>query len=303
MPEAATSRSRATWLPLFVLLVVLSSLTYALSHLALETFTPMGVAVGRTWLGALTLVVASLVMRTRFPARKYWGRLAVYGVLAATIPWVSSVIAVSLVSTSLAAIVIGSTPLWVIAVILVLYPEERPTQQRVSGLVIGFVGLLVVLGVWQGVGSGTILGIIAALTAAIVYAISLPFSRRYLTGGTHATDLSPIALSTGSLVFAALSTLPPLLFVDAVQGPATALGLLGLLGLGVLTSGVVVLLTFALVKRTDATTVSTFAYLVPVGAVIVGVTFLGEDIQWFEVVGAVLVLFGAALGQGLLRRR
>ena len=55
---------------------------------------------------------------------------------------------------------------------------ERPTRQRVVGLLLGFVGVLVVLGVWRGVGGGELTGQLMCFGAAVCYGIAIPYTRR-----------------------------------------------------------------------------------------------------------------------------
>ena len=88
------------------------------------------------------------------------------------------------VSSVLAGIWNGTTPLsccwWCCSTL----PEERPTRERVVGLAIGFAGVLVVLGAWRGIARGELVGSAACLAAAILYGIGFPYLRRYLaTGG------------------------------------------------------------------------------------------------------------------------
>jgi drug/metabolite transporter (DMT)-like permease len=75
-----------------------------------------------------------------------------------------------------------------------------------------------------------------------------------------------------------------------------------MVALGVLGSGFAYVLNFQVVTKADATTASTVTYITPLVAVVVGAILLNEHITWNQPVGGLLVVFGAATAQGLLRR-
>jgi len=77
---------------------------------------------------------------------------------------------------------------------------------------------------------------------------------------------------------------------------------LSILVLGALGTGVAYIMNFNVIRAAGAQTASMVTYLVPVFAVVFGVSILGEEISWHEPVGAVLIIAGVALSQGLLRR-
>ena len=89
---------------------------------------------------------------------------------------------------------------------------------------------------------------------------------------------------------------------EGLQG-VSASSLWSLIALGVLGSGIAYVLNFVVVQRSDATTASTVSYLTPLVAVVVGAIVLGERITWNEPAGALLVIAGAAIAQGLIQRR
>ena len=92
--------------------------------------------------------------------------LFVAAALMTSVPWLLFAFGEERISSALAGIINGATPLMTLVAILLVFPEERPTRQRVVGLVVGFAGVLVVMGVWQGLGVGTWLGIAACTVAS-----------------------------------------------------------------------------------------------------------------------------------------
>ena len=86
------------------------------------------------------------------------------------------------------------------------------------------------------------------------------------------------------------------------DGSVSSQSFWSLVALGALGSGIAYVLNFVVVQRSDATTASTVTYLTPLVAIILGALVLGERVTWNEPIGGVLVVVGAAIAQGLLRR-
>ena len=294
---SATSR----WLPSYLLLALIWGGSFAFMKIGLESLTPVGVSLGRIVLGAITLLIISAITRTARPPRRTWKRLFIYGALVSTIPWTMFAISETHISSALAGIINGATPLMTLIAILLVFPEERPNRQRIIGLTIGFVGVLVVVGVWQGLGGGTLIGIGACIIAITCYAISYPYGRRHLTGGPLASDLTPLALATGVLVMGTIQTAPIALVTGVMIAPIQTSTVIAMLALGCLGSGIAYILNFQVLGRADATTASTVTYIPPLIAVIIGALFLDEHITWNQPIGGVLLIVGAATAQGILR--
>jgi drug/metabolite transporter (DMT)-like permease len=202
------------------------------------------------------------------------------------------------VSSVLAGIWNGTTPLFVLVVVLVTLPEERPTRERAVGLALGFAGVLVVLGAWRGIGHGELVGSAACLAAAILYGIGFPSLRRHLaTGG-----LSVPVLAFGQLAMGTLQLALILPFAGGLPGALPSEPLAAVVALGAAGTGAAYLLNYSIIRDAGATAASTVTYLVPVFATVAGVAFLGERLTWNEPVGGLFVLLGVAASQGLLRR-
>jgi drug/metabolite transporter (DMT)-like permease len=230
-----------------------------------------------------------------------WLPLFVAALAMTSIPWFLFGYGEQHISSALAGIINGATPLMTLVAILLAFPEEKPTRQRMIGLGIGFAGVLMVVGVWQGLGAGTWLGIGACTLAICCYGFSFPYVRRHLTGGPNASALPPIALSTGLMIMGTLQAAVLTSVTGFANAPIGLPTVLGMLGLGILGSGIAYILNFRVIARSDATTASTVTYLTPLVAVVAGALLLGEQITWNQPVGGVLVVLGAAIAQGLVR--
>jgi drug/metabolite transporter (DMT)-like permease len=201
------------------------------------------------------------------------------------------------IASVLAGIINAATPLTTLAVILLAFPEEKPTADRVVGLLVGFLGILVVVGVWEGLGSGEWTGIAACLGAVTCYGIAFPYTRRHLAGLPE----SGVSLAAGQVTCGALVLLPLGVLAGPLHGTITLEPVLGMLCLGALGSGIAFALNYQIVRAAGPSTASTVTYLTPLFAIAVGVAFLGETVVWHEPLGGLVVLLGVAISQGRVR--
>jgi drug/metabolite transporter (DMT)-like permease len=104
-------------------------------------------------------------------------------------------------------------------------------------------------------------------------------------------------------VLAALTLTPTFLFDGTNGHSVTAKAGLAVLALGVFGTGFAYIWNFRVMAAAGSAVASTVTYLTPVVAVVAGVLFLHEPLTWFEPVGGLVVLLGAAIGQGRLRGR
>lgn len=300
--EGTASAPSVPWQASFAALGIIWGCSFLFIKLGLQSFTPVQVAFIRLALGALTLLVLLRAMGVRLPrSRGLWGRFTVTGLLYCTLPGLLFAFGQTHVSSILAGIINGATPLMTLLVVLVAFPEEHPTRERVVGLLIGFAGVLVVLGAWQGFAGGELIGVVACVAAIACYGIAFPYTRRHLSG----TGERPAVIAAGQVSMGALLVVPVLLLEmvagdPTIEQPIELDTLLGLIALGALGSGVAYALNAQVVIAAGSTVASSVTYVTPVVAVVVGVLVLGESITWYEPVGAVIVLVGVAIAQGRL---
>ncbi len=177
--------------------------------------------------------------------------------------------------------------------ILIVYREDKPKPAQLIGLVLGFIGVSIVLGVWQGLGENPWWAIAVLLLAVSLYGISFPYTRRFLI---------PLGIKSEAIVatqlLAAAVTLLPLYLYDGIAEDRYEVGpVLAMLALGVFGSGFAYLWNFKVLNLAGPAIASSVTYLTPVVAVLVGIAFLNEKVTWNEPVGAFVVLLGAAIAQ------
>ena len=292
-----TGAPRLPWQASFVLLGAIWGCSFWWIKLGLEMLAPVQVAFVRLAIGGAALLVVLALSGSRLPrSLSTWRHLFVVAMLMNSIPFTLFAVGETHVSSVLAGIINASTPLTTLAVIMLAFPEEHPNLDRVLGLFVGFLGILVVVGVWEGLGAGEWTGIAACFGAVTCYGIAFPYSRRHLAGLPD----SGVALAAGQVLLGA-AVLTPFALASGQPGPIAAGPVLGLLGLGALGSGIAFAINYQVVRAAGPSTASTVTYLTPLFAIVVGAAFLGEHVTWYEPVGGLVVLFGVAISQGRVR--
>jgi drug/metabolite transporter (DMT)-like permease len=203
------------------------------------------------------------------------------------------------VTSGMAGVLNGTTPLFTLAVAVLALDEERLTANRLVGLLAGFVGVVIVVGPWADGGVNAVSGQLACLGAAACYGISFPYTRRFLANrGYPALALSAVQLGIGAAV---MLVVVPLFVRSPVALTAPVLG--SILTLGAVGTGVAYLLYYRLIAEAGATNASLVTYLIPVVAVGLGVAVQGDPLTWNLFVGAAIVIAGAAMAEGRFTRR
>jgi drug/metabolite transporter (DMT)-like permease len=287
--------SSRRWVPSYVALVFFWGCSFLFNEWALRSFTPLQVAFGRIALGAVTVGAVVLVMRV--PVRLHRAQVVDLLVLATfmtAVPFALIAFAQTRVTSILAGLLNATTPLWTAVAVALLLPLERGTRRQVLGLVIGFAGIAVLLGVWD-LDALDGLGALAMIAATACYGFGTAWMRARFTS----SDLSGAALSFVQVTFAALLLLP---LVPVGGAPTQVLpeSVVALVALGVLGTGIAYVLFWRVVRSAGATTGATVTYLIPLVSTALGIAVLGEPLTWNEPVGGLVVLLGVALAQGLL---
>ncbi len=284
-----------SWLGIYIALGIVWGCSFIFIKLGLEFLTPFGVAFGRCALGALALLIYSRIKKISLVKdRRMLGHLWVVSLLLNVIPGILFALAETQVTSILAGIINAVTPLMTLIAIILVSRNEPPTKPQVMGLLIGFLGVLTVLGAWNGLGTNPLWAILVLLAAVTCYGFSFPYSRRFILPA----NLSPESMATTQVSLGALTLLPLFIF-DGVNGNQYTIGpVLAMVALGVFGSGFAYIWNFTIMRAAGSAIASSVTYVTPVVAVIVGLIFLQEKLHWYEPVGAIVVLLGAAIAQG-----
>jgi drug/metabolite transporter (DMT)-like permease len=283
------------WVPSFLVLSMIWGSAFFLIKIAVNAGVgPMWVGLWRCFFGAATLWVMVLVRRQRMPREPaVWGHAAVVALLLNAIPFPLFAFGETRISSVLAGVWNATVPLATLAFVLLLLPDERPNARRVTGMATGFLGVLVVLGVWQGVDTGPLIGTLSCLGATTCYGAAYAYTRRFLSRRKGSVTVLSTAQVTCGMVQLALVT--P--FVEGAPtwpgwGATSALLVLGALG-----TGLAYQLNMTVIRAAGSTIASTVTYLTPLFSTVLGAVFLLEPVGWNTVAGAVLIILGVLLSR------
>ena len=263
-------------------------------ELALRDLAPSTLILLRMASGALALgIYIALRGRSFAVLRPYLRPLAVLGLVNTAIPFFLIAWGQQYIDSGLASIFNASAPLFTALFAIGYDRSQRATGSRLAGVVLGFGGVVLLVGFELTGGEKAVAGGLAVVAASACYGIGGLYAGRRFNG------LPPSLVAFGALCWSTLVVLP----VGVAQ--SSSLGweaLLSVLYLGVLATGAAYLLYFGLIAGAGAAKAVLVTYLVPSLALMYGAAFLDEEITAVAITGLLLVLAGVALGTGTVRR-
>ena len=287
------------WAPGFVLLSAIWGSSFVLIKVAVDAgVAPVWVALWRCFFGALALWLFCLVQRVRLPrSRRLWAHAAIVAGLHNAVPFTLFAFGETQVSSVLAGVWNATTPLTTLVFVLFLVPDEHPTRRRLLGLLIGFSGVLVVLGVWRGIEGGLLVGSLACLGATTFYGAGFAYTKRFFSGGSESAS-ALIAMQLGCATVE-LAVVSPVLGGAPIWPGATAAACLVLLG--AVGTGIAFLLNMRVIRVAGSTIAATVTYVTPLWSTALGAILLAEPVGWNTAVGGALVIAGVVFARSAAR--
>ena len=277
--------SRRGWV-LFCTMGVVWGIPYLLIRVAVRAFPPESLVLARTLPAAVLLVPIAAHRGELRAALERWRWVVVFAVVEMVFPWLFLSSAEQRLNSSTAGLLIASVPLIAAVLYPVLSPgHEHMDRRRLTGLVIGFAGVAVLVGIDLG---GTDLSAVAEmLVPAVGYALGpLIISRRL----SDAPSLGVVGCSVAvtALIYAGPGALRWPAHVTAEEWFAVAT-------LALVCTALAFVLMFELVAEVGPSRSTVITYVNPAVAVLLGVTLLGEPFTAGIAVGFPLILVGSAL--------
>lgn len=293
-------RTPRDWTLLLALVVMWGS-SFMFNRIAVASLPPLIVVAGRIGIAAIVLIVIvhALGKRLPSPGRAWWPYLVI-AIVGNAVPFYLITWGQQVVESALAGILISIMPLATIVLAHFLIAGEHLTRQRVAGFIIGFSGILLLMGpdALAGVG-GDVLRIVsqlAVLGGALCYALQSVLTRLIIKG-----DILVAAAAT--LLIAAVIAVPAALWLDRPWMLApTGASVAAVVWLGVGPTAIATVLYFMLIRSAGPTFMSLVNYLSPGVAVLLGLLVLGETPRATAYFGLALILAGLAFSQSRAAR-
>ncbi|MEP7034840.1 MAG: EamA family transporter [Actinomycetota bacterium] len=308
--------TRVPWQVKFTALAFIWGSSFLLMKIGLRSLAPVQISGLRILSGATVLVLLLTVSRGRLPRnRRTWGHLMVTGFFLGALPFTLFALGEERVSSALAGIGNSITPIATVLFSLLLLRNDPIGARKVVGVLIGFLGVLVILQPWQSQGRPDLLGFGITLVAGASYGLGWTYTKRFL----GKADFGGLTLPTAQMLTSAGQMLVALTIWWITQrarlnlaapwslhantvGGSPFWPVMAVLTLGVLGTGIAMSFQYDVVRAAGPTVGASVTYLIPVVSVALGVLLLGERLQWPQFAGAAVVL-GAAVLIGRSKRR
>ena len=276
---------------IFALVGIVWGVPYLFIKVAVDEtngYPPVIVVFGRVFIGALILIPLALRDKSILAALKGIKYVAFYALLEMVIPWLLIGTAERKISSGLAGLLIASVPIWSTLITYFQGDKEALRFNRLMGIGIGFVGVVLIVGIESITGSSDSLPLFMVLLAAFAYASALFMIREKLP------DVSGIAINAVAMGISAILYLPLAIAFWPDRAIATE-ATLSVIALGVFSTGIAFAIFFTLIEEIGPTRASVVTYWNTAIAVILGVIILNEELTIGIRVGLPLVMIGSYL--------
>lgn len=270
----------------FILVGFLWGVPYLFMRVAVREWDPSVVVFGRVVIGAAILFPIAIKRGVVKDSLRGFKWILVYAILEMCGPWYLITHAETKINSGLAGLLVATVPIWSTIYSSLAGDKTVWHAKRLMGIVIGFVGLILIVGIETISGAADAFSVFQTVLAAILYSTAMAIILRGMPNG-DGVAINAIAMIITAVIFApaALTNLPD----QMPSFNATA----SLIGLGVLSTGLAFMIYFGLIKEIGQARGSLVTYLNTAFAVVLGVVILGEPLTIGIVTGLPLVLLGS----------
>lgn len=276
----------------FITLGAIWSASFLWIKIALAEVGPVTLVAYRVFFGLLTGLGVALIWRVPLPrSAATWKVFGLLGLTNIALPFFLITWGEQSIDSAVASILNATVPVFTVIIAHFFLADDRMTTPKVLGVLVGFAGVAILFSEDLGAGSGASLwGQAAVIVASLSYSISYVYARRN-TQDVRGEIRGALPLVSGTLVMGTLAPLSEVPF----KIPSLPITWIALLWLGVLGSGLALIMQYYLVHEIGPTRATLVTYIFPLGGVLLGVIFLGEHLSWQLVTGVVLIISSIAV--------
>lgn len=287
----------------WLLMIALSTLwggSFLFNRIAVAAIPPLDLVAARLVLAALALLLIARVQGVALPRdRTSWRDYLVQGVINNVLPFCLIVWGQKTIGAGLASILNATTPIFGVVIAHFLTADDKASRNRVVGVALAFLGVVVLIGVdaLRNVGDH-LLAELAILGATLSYGFAAVWSRRF-------RGRPPIATATGQIVSSAVVLTPLALVISPPWAlPMPSLGVIAaVVALAVFSTAIAFVLFFDLTTRVGPTNTMLVTFLIPPSAILLSAVFLDERLEIQHLAGLALIGLGLAAVDGRLLER
>jgi len=262
------------------------------TSMALTGISIWWVAAGRLALAAIVVLPLGALMGQglgTINGGRAWGFVALIGIGTLALPLTLLSWGLTYVPSAFAGVAMGAVPLLVLPLVAVFSRDEGIGPRRIIGVLLGFAGLVLLIGP-GAFGEGTFGGRMACIGTAACYAVGSVLTRR-------APQIPPVAFAGGTLLIGALVLVPLAWIIDGPPQITQSTALWALLYTALFPTGLAAIIRVRVITSAGSIFMSLTSYMVPVWAVLFGVTLMGEDLPPQLFWALALILCGIAISQ------
>jgi len=270
----------------FLLLGFLWGIPYLFLKVAVEEISAELIVFARVFIGGLILLPLAIKKGRLLVARRYWPFLILYSITEMIGPWYLITHAEKEISSGLTGLLVATVPIWSAILASIFGDHTVWHKSRLFGLIIGFIGVVAVVGIESFGGKQDIFSIGMVIIAAMGYAYAINMINRRIP------QVPGIAINTWAMIITSIVYLPFAVATWPSAMPSVeAIG--SVISLGVLCTAAAFIVFFKLVAEVGPPRASLITYLNTAVAVLLGVILLGEPITLGIALGLPLVLIGS----------
>ena len=284
----------------FFTLSFMWSLSFIFYRIGVPEFGSLAFASLRVVLAGLTMLVFVLLnAKNRQGIRENYKVLAVVGLLSAAIPFVLFAFSAQTINAGVLAVLNASVPM-MSGFIASTFFKDKLSRKQIIGLIIGIVGVFILMSeslfTEQGQAvnlSSSLLPMGYGLLACVGYATGANVTKNYLS------EISPIAITAGSLIIASLIMLPIAVYAFPYGQSISVKAWSSVICVGVFSTAIALIFMNQLIKNIGAMRATSITLVIPIFAIFFGYVLLDEALDIGAIVGSVVILFGTYLSLNL----
>ena len=279
--------TRKSWI-LFGIVGFLWGIPYLLMKVAVADIPPPLIVAGRTLIGAAILIPIAMKKNTFKDAIKGIKYVIPYAVLEMVGPWILITSAEKEISSGLAGLLVATVPFFA-SIFSSLRGDHSVWQpKRIFGLVVGFLGIIALVGIESITGTSNPKAIAMVILAAIMYAYAVLMITTNLPG-VDGIAINGVAMGLTCLFYT------PIAIATWPSNPVSADAIAALVVLGVFSTAIAFMLFFIVIVEIGVARGSLTTYVNTAVAVVLGILILDEPITLGIIVGLPMVLLGSFL--------
>ena len=279
--------TRKSWI-LFGLVGFLWGIPYLLMKVAVADIPPPLIVAGRTLIGAAILIPIAIKKNTFKDAIKGIKYVIPYAVLEMVGPWILITSAEKEISSGLAGLLVATVPFFA-SIFSSLRGDHSVWQpKRIFGLVVGFVGIIALVGIESMTGTSNPKAIAMVILASIMYAYAVLMVTTNLPG-VDGIAINGVAMGLTCLFYT------PIAIATWPSNPVSTEAIAALVALGVFSTAIAFMLFFIVIVEIGVARGSLTTYVNTAVAVVLGILILNEPITLGIIVGLPMVLLGSYL--------